>query len=375
MEFRHERVDDAPPCGRLGVCLPTDLTGNGRPDVVVGGMGDTVPVSVLGKRLKLRHVPGLGALVRRRETSLFWYENPGWERHALSTAPDLCLFGAALGDLTGDGRVDLVVGQGVDNRDVYWFEQPADPRRPWRRRLVTSRFRKYHDLAVADVDGDGASEVVGCSQRGEAVFALDVPEDPTTEPWPASHCQVIDRRDVEGLGLRPGPEGPELIAGPRAYRRTDDGWTSEQIAAGWDWTRVAVGDLDDDGEAEVVLAEGDSPHLDGRPGRVAWFDPPDWTPHLLREEMFCPHTVAVADFDGNGHLDVYVAEMGLGTNDSPEHVVFHNRGGGAFTPRTVARGVPTHEARAVDLTGDGRPDVVGKSYTPDHHVDVWYNES
>lgn len=27
-----------------------------------------------------------------------------------------------------------------------------------------------------------------------------------------------------------------------------------------------------------------------------------------------------------------------------------------------------------DLTGNGRPDVAGKSCGTNHHVDVWYNE-
>jgi hypothetical protein len=377
MEFRHERVDPDPPCGRLGICLPTDLTGNGRPDVIVGGMGDPMPVSILGKRLKLRLLPYVGDVIRRLETSLFWYENPGWERHALSRTPDLYVFGNALGDLTGDGRVDLAVGQGLDAHDVYWFEQPADPREPWDRRLVTDRFDKYHDLLIDDIDDDGALELVGLSQESETVFYFDVPEDPRREPWPADNLHVVDERNVEGVAAadvdRDGTT--ELIAGPRVYRQVGDRWASEDIVEGWDWTRIATGDLDGDGQAEVVLTEGDSPYLGTRPGRVGWFDPPDWSGEVLRDDMFCPHTVQLADFDGSGRLDIYVAEMGLGENDDPEHVVFRNRGGGEFEPVTIARGVPTHEARAVDLTGNGRPDIVGKSYTPTHHVDVWYNET
>ena len=45
MEFTHEVIDGSPPCGRLGICQPTDLTGNGRPDLIVGGMGaETLPI-------------------------------------------------------------------------------------------------------------------------------------------------------------------------------------------------------------------------------------------------------------------------------------------------------------------------------------------
>jgi hypothetical protein len=37
----------------------------------------------------------------------------------------------------------------------------------------------------------------------------------------------------------------------------------------------------------------------------------------------------------------------------------------------VASGVPTHEAKLVDLDGDGRLDVVGKGYAH-RTVDVWH---
>ena len=401
MRFRHEVIDDSPPCGRLGICLPTDLTGNGRPDLIVGGLGsETLPLLGTGG------LPLIGRLLRRLETSVFWYENPGWERHDLSAAHDLYVFGNTLADITGDGRTDLVVGQGIGSSDIYWFEQPADPREPWTRRLIDSAFEKYHDLAFGDIDGDGEAELVGTSQRSEVVFYYDVPEDPFRSPWPPECRHVIaENTNVEGLEIADvdGDGRDELIAGASIYRHVEgdrsrehgerleadggdtgpdpdrevaDGWSRERVASGWGWTRVAVADLDGDGDLEIVFSEGDSPVHDGKPGRVGWFDPPDWEPHILRDDLFCPHTVAIADFDGSRRPDVYVAEMGLGEHDGEaRHFVFRNRGGGEFRETVVERGIPTHEAEAVDLNGDGRVDLVGKSYEPNVHVDVWYNET
>ena len=123
-----------------------------------------------------------------------------------------------------------------------------------------------------------------------------------------------------------------------------------------------------------MFSEGDSPHLGTHPGRVAWFDPPDWEPTFLKEDLFCPHSLQIADFSGNGWPDIYIAEMGLEQNETPQHLLYLNRGEGEFEERTISTGVATHEAKAVDLTGSGRPDIVGKSYGPDCHVDVWYNQ-
>ena len=81
-----------------------------------------------------------------------------------------------------------------------------------------------------------------------------------------------------------------------------------------------------------------------------------------------------ADFDGNGSLDIYIAEMGLGENDeTAQHVLFRNQGGGEFRETVVESGIPTHEAKAVDVNGDGHTDLIGKSFEPNAHVDVWYN--
>jgi hypothetical protein len=376
MQFRHERIDTNPPAGRMSFCLTTDLTGNGLPDVLVGAVGGkpTVTVPVLGE-LSLRDLPGTRELIHRLETNVFWYENPGWERHEVGHAPNLSV-GGTFADLTGNGRQDLVTGQNLDT-DLYWFEQPADPRDESTRRLITDDFEKYHDVVVGDVDNDGEDEVVALSQESQTVFYYDVPENPRQEPWPTSHCHVIaEDIYVEGAAIADvdGDGENELVAGPNVFSHHDGRWVREEFAPGWKWTRVAVGDVDDDGAPEIVLTEGDRPYNGDQPGRAGVFDPTDWSVTVLRDDLSNPHTVQIADFDGDGRPEICVAEMGLGGNRDAEIVAFSSESDG-FTETRISRGVPTHEAKAADLTADGRPDLVGKSYSPTNHVDVWYNET
>ncbi len=334
-------------------------------------------VSLAGKEISLRKLPGMERVFAALETNIFWYENPGWERHELSTEsglhPDV---GSALHDVDGDGRTDLLIGQGYGHSDLYWYRQPRDPREPWPQHFISDRFQKYHDLVVGDVDNDGDPELVGLSQEAATLFYYDIPDDPTVEPWPDANCTVVDdERSAEGLyvGDIDGDGRNELVAGTAIYRRDGETWSREQFATGWDDVRLAVADIDGDHAPEIILSEGDSPTYGTHPGRVAWFDPPDWDPTFLADDLFCPHSLQVADFNGDGHLDIFVGEMSLGENHRVTHYLFENRGDGTFDKQTLAGEFPTHEAKAADLTGDGRVDIVGKSYTPNHHVDIWVN--
>ena len=89
-------------------------------------------------------------------------------------------------------------------------------------------------------------------------------------------------------------------------------------------------------------------------------------------------TVATADFDGDGNLDIFAAEMGRWgntTNPDPKGYVFFGDGKGGFRRTIVTRGVGNHESKVADLTGNGRVDILAKPYNLDTpRIDVFLNE-
>ena len=324
---------------------------------------------------------------RNGEPSLYWYENSDddWERHDVVNVPGLEA-GGALADLTGNGRLDVVAGGHAGQHVAYWFEQPENPREEWSICVVCEDYHKYHNQAFADVD-DGEPEVVLLSQYSEVICYYDVPEDPTQEPWPRANRHVVAAGlgDVEGIQVLDVDGRTELVAGRRVFHRRDEAgteWEAERVAPGWEdeRVRVAAADVNEDGEYEFLFTECELPPLGARHGiyhdaRVAVCEPTDWGPQVLRDHFHFPHSLQVADFAGNGRPDVYVAESDYDGYETPRHLVYENRGGGEFAEHLVHEETATHEAKVADLTGDGRPDVVGKSDTADAHVDVWYNES
>jgi hypothetical protein len=116
-------------------------------------------------------------------SSIVWYENPRehggnartdpWTMYTVGPGYD-CAFCAgqdvaisATADLTGDGRMDIVVGQAeADTNDnappggLRWFEMPPDPTQPWIGHTLDSSLQFTNNIRIADIDGNGSPDVV-----------------------------------------------------------------------------------------------------------------------------------------------------------------------------------------------------------------------
>jgi len=64
-------------------------------------------------------------------------------------------------DVNSDGVMDLIVGMG-HGYGLYWYEQIIQPngRRAWVAHEIETKVSQYHDLQLADIDGDGKLELI-----------------------------------------------------------------------------------------------------------------------------------------------------------------------------------------------------------------------
>ena len=100
-----------------------------------------------------------------------WFKNVDanhdqWEWHADWNLGDAGF--PILGyDVNGDGRTDILFGQG-HSYGLYWLEQvDSGEDRHWVRHTIDESFSQSHALALADIDGDGEPELItGKRYRG-----------------------------------------------------------------------------------------------------------------------------------------------------------------------------------------------------------------
>jgi hypothetical protein len=359
-----------------------DVNGDGRLDVVLCGR--------MGK--------------------MVWFENPGdcgdWRMHLVDET-QMMECGGQVHDITGNGLGDIVNGGDWRCTEVYWWENPGAPDKKWKRRVVLrTQNGQFHDTAIGDVTGDGTvSLVVSNQHNGTDIYRVPIPRDPSQEPWPnveqiAGKMRVPnanfpfnkeqDYQPEEGLAIGDidGDGKNEVVCGTHWYKYADGKWGAHVFAPEtYISTKAQVADVDGDGRNEIILSEGD-PCIYGKPegGKAAWFKPGDdingpWTEHVLEENLLDAHSLGVGDICGNGKVDIFVAEIGVGDGKggfksrTPRLIVFENDGNRNFVRHVIDEGTGTHDAALADMRGKGVLDIVGKPLHGSErwHAHVWYN--
>ncbi|MBN1845367.1 MAG: VCBS repeat-containing protein [Sedimentisphaerales bacterium] len=306
---------------------------------------------------------------------LWWWEyrSPGqWVRHAMGKGhTDV---GGAAFDINGDGWVDVLCGSKI----LLNTKKPA-----------RENFREYsigaiysHDSEFADINGDGRMDAIANSDR-TGLFWYEIPEDVTSR-WISHTIATSEEHKIHG-GVSPravgdidGDGDSDVVTGQAWYENVDGAglaWTPHKNIDFGEHHRYGlavktwVADLDGDGDVDVVQAEADNPD-----GRIAWFandGKGHWRRHLIKpkgdRQDF--HSLVVADFDNDGDLDVFSGGGPLSGENMHRCYVWENTAGkgnppiaGRWIEHIVAR-KPCHEAVGGDVDGDGDIDVCAKPWS------------
>jgi hypothetical protein len=334
-------------------------------------MGQTSLVDI-DKDGKLDWVVG-----ERTRTWWFQYAAPDqWIRHELGKGASTDVGGTAF-DIDGDGWIDQVAGTG-------WYRNTGRPRHePFE--LFKTGAIACHDMVAADIDGDGKLDVVAISDDKRHPFLVwyKIPDNPR-EKW-------IEHKIGAGIHGGAGPRGVgDLTGNGHNDVVRGDVWFENLDGTGTRWKehavltppgghrperyglalKVWICDLNGDGHMDIVQAEADTPN-----GRVFWFENKgngkDWVCHLISHNNTGQdfHSLAVADFNNNGRLDVFSGGGPL-SRDAHKCFIWENLDGKGrnWKEHLILEGKECHEAVAADVDGDGDIDICFKPWNGSLHV-------
>jgi sugar phosphate isomerase/epimerase len=335
---------------------------------------------------------------RKIAPALVWYRHagPGWERSVIDPSFLTVEAGGAVHDIDGDGYPDLVFGADWQGDQVWWWENPAgnyDPSVPWKRHIIKrGGGRQHHDQVFGDFLGTGKPQLVFWNQGAKKLLIAQLPAEPRqAEQWawqeifsakagegPSKYAEGLAAIDVDGDGRL------DVLAGNYWFKHVGNGQFKATRIADFGGRIAAAHLIQGSKYPQIVINSGDGV------GPLKWYectgDPSntsDWVGHdLAGRPVVHGHSLQIADIDGDGHLDIFAAEMAKWTEkrsdpDNPNATawIFFGDGKGHFRKTEFARGIGFHEARVADLNGDGLMDVLNKPYnwqTP--RVDVWLQE-
>lgn len=215
--------------------------------------------------------------------------------------------------LTGCNRAELTTpgltapGTVVDATSLF---RPQEIGRPWSGQPWIAH------VSTVDLDGDGRLDVLACEARSNEVLWLRQMED-------GSFAETVI--------------GKELNAPVQA----------------------ATADLDDDGDLDVLVASMGMvfPNND-KIGSVIVLEndgAQNFTSRVLLENVARVTDVRATDFNGDGLLDLAVAQFGY---DQGEIRWMEQTGPWAFTSHSLLELSGTINVCVADMTGDNRPDIV-----------------
>ncbi|HEX9974614.1 MAG TPA: FG-GAP-like repeat-containing protein [bacterium] len=299
------------------------------------------------------------------DNAVAWYENTDGKgtfgpQQVFTTQAGLasCVYGA---DLDGDGDVDVLSASTIDDK-IAWYENTDGKGTFGPQRVISAVADMASSVYAVDVDGDGDLDVLSASIQDDKIAWYEnidgkgafSPQKVITReadaPWSVFAADLDGDGDVDVLSAS---AGDDKIA---CYENIDGQGTfgpQQEITTKADGARsVYASDLDGDGRMDVLSVSWKGDEIAWHRNREAtlW---DGFVEHLIDADKGA-NSIDCGDLDGDGDADVIGA-----TNE----IVFYENldfGSGSFLKHSIGGGATA--VCMADMDGDNALDVLSGAY-------------
>jgi uncharacterized protein (DUF2141 family) len=326
-----------------------DIDGNGQPDIL--GLVST----------DFGGVPTQGYVSTRLQGPAGAFALPA--RFGVGTEPA----NLVVADVDGDGRPDLVVANATDRTVSVRLADPARPGFFQPAIVLATPGRTPLDVAVGDLNGDGKMDIVVASSGANSVLVFTQAATGTFNP-PVAYAvggdpQAVTVADLDGNGLA------DIAVATTANTISVLLQTSAGVfapaadyATGVQPVAIKAADLNGDGKLDLLTANYGAALSPGTQGLSVLLQTAGGTfaAPVHYTTGYRSTALAVGDLDGDGKLDVAVANAGLPGDPGSVSVFLQDpaTAGALLAPATYRGSWGPLGVAIGDMDGDGRPDLV-----------------
>ena len=327
-----------------------------------------------------------------RKTQIVWYRWPDYKKHVIFSG-DFVGDRVAVGDVNGDGSIDIVSGKQIekDKVQVFWYQNPlpsGDPQASWREHLIGNFQGHIKDIQIGDVNHDKKADVVARGHEISTIYFQKAKSWQTrTISHPRKEGMALADLDLDGdLDIilngfwLETPDQPET--GRFLQHNIDKKWYTQKTRKWWDnCCSVSTADVNQDGIPDVILAHSETV---GYP--LSWYSVDEisktktgpWVEHRITEQFDWCETVDIGDIDNDGDLDVLAAKFQrhdtLNKPPYPVSIFYNTSGDGQSWQRQDLAETGIYAGLLGDVGGDGDLDIVGPHSYYTGPIKMWENQ-